>query len=99
CLDVRRDINDEGRAHVRIEGSIENLVRAVGSAVFWREIQLRKPGGEAGLIAKCCSRVVVRMPALPIRQDHDTGTKAAKHGGDLQPVFAGVLNIAVGEVE
>ena len=42
---------------------------------------------------------MVRVAALPVGKDDDARTQAAKNGGDLEAVLAGVLDVAVGEIE
>ncbi len=42
---------------------------------------------------------MVGMAALPVGKDDDARAQAAKHGGNLQAVLVGVLDVAVGQVE
>ena len=42
---------------------------------------------------------MVGVAALPVGKDDDAGTQAAQDGGDLEAVFVGVLDVAVGEIE
>jgi hypothetical protein len=39
------------------------------------------------------------MARLPVGKNHDARTQFAHHAGDLEPVFEGVGNCAVGQVE
>jgi hypothetical protein len=98
-LDVGGDVDDEGGADVGVERGVEDLVGAVGGSVFGREIETGEAGGEAGLVAKRGGGVVVGVATLPVGEDHDARAEAAQDGGDLEAIFQGVLNVAVGEIE
>ena len=39
------------------------------------------------------------MAALPVGKNHHAGPKPPQHRGDLQPIFEGVLHVAVGQIE
>ena len=98
-LDVWGDVDDEGRANVGVERSVEDFERTVRCAVLWRDIGAGEACEEAGFIAECGGGVVVGMAALPIGEDDDAGTQTAEHCGDFESVLEGVLNIRVGQVE
>ena len=98
-FDVRGDVDDEGGADVGVEGGVEDFVGAVGGAVGGVELEAGEAGGEAGFVTKGGGGVVVGMAPLPIGKDDDAGAQAAEDGGDLEAVFEGVLDVAVGEVE
>ncbi len=42
---------------------------------------------------------MIGVTALPVRENHDARTQAAKHSRDLEPVLIGVLNVAVGQIK
>ena len=42
---------------------------------------------------------MIRMPSLPVRQNHHLRTCLANHAGDLQAVLPSVLDTAIGNVE
>ena len=67
------DIDDEGWPHVGVEGGVEDLVRPVRSVVAARYLELAEAGDKAGLIAERGTGVVVRVPALPVGKDDDSG--------------------------
>ena len=98
-LDVGCDVDDEGGADVGVEAGVENLegtMRWVGAA---RSFDLGEAADETGFVAKRGGGVVVRVAALPVREDDDAGTQAAEDCGDLESIFVGVLDVAVGEIE
>ena len=87
-FDMGRYIDDEGGAHVRVQGGVQDLVRAMRGA--W-DIKLGETGREAGFVAQGRGSVVVGVTALPVRQDDHTGTQAAQDSGDLEAGFECVL--------
>ncbi len=42
---------------------------------------------------------MVRVTGEPVGQDDDAGAEEAKDGGDLESIFQGVLDVAVGQIE
>jgi hypothetical protein len=98
-LDVGADVDDESGADVGVERGVEDLVGAVGGAVLGVELEAGEARGEAGFVAQGGGGVVVGMAALPVGEDHDAGAEAAQDSGDLEAIFLGVLDVAVGEVE
>lgn len=98
-LDVRGDVHNKRGANVGVEGGVKDFERPVWGAVFWRKSQAGKAGEEAGLIAEGGRGVMVRVTTLPVGKDDDAGAQAAEHGGDLEAILEGVLDVAVGQIE
>ncbi len=42
---------------------------------------------------------MVRVPALPVGQDHHAGAQLTQHADDLQAVLPGVFHATVGQIE
>ena len=97
-LDEWGDVDDEGGADVGVERGVEDLVGAVGCMAAWG-FDLGEAADEAGFVAEGGGGVVVGVASLPVGEDDDSGAEAAEDGGDLEAVFEGVLDVAVGEVE
>src|SRR6476469_3957641 len=90
------DIYNEARADVVIESGVHDLEWAMRLAF---EIELGKPGEEAGFVAESGAGVVIGMAALPIGKDHDARLLLADDARDFEPVFPSVLDASVGNVE
>ena len=54
---------------------------------------------KAGFVAEHRCRIVIGMPALPVGKNQHARTQFAEHTRNLESIFPGVLDAAIGNVE
>src|SRR5579872_6486070 len=94
------DIHDECRPNIVIKRGVDDFewtVRRKGTARPWLRVkrQLCQPRQEASLVTEKRSGVMVRMPSLPIRKNHDARTRLPDDRRDFQTALPGVFHPAV----
>ena len=95
-LEMRRDVDDKRGADGSVDSGVEDFEGAVRFALEW---QLLEPSEKAAFVTECGGVVVVGVAGFPVRENDDTWTQFADNAGDFEPVFQGVGDCAVGQVE
>src|SRR5208337_3959542 len=95
-VELLGDVHHERRANVGVEAGIDDLVRPIGRGA---EVELGQSGDERGFVAEQGSGGVVGMSRLPIGKNQHARAQFANDARDLDAIFEGVLDAAVGNVE
>jgi hypothetical protein len=90
------DVDDEGGAGVGEGGGVENFVRAEWVAA---DRELFEAGEKAAFVGESGRVVMIRVAGFPVRNDDGARAKFADGGGKAEFVFAGGLDIGIGNAE